>query len=286
MSIRGKTAIVGIGELPTKKAYPGRTTFSLLTEAAKLAIEDAGLRKSDIDGLVCAGEQGFNPIELAEYMRLRPTFCEGVTLHGSSGSHSIAIAAAAIAAGYANYVVCVFGGSLDRAAGGVEYGGPTPATQRTEFENPYGPVVAANGGYALLKRRHMHEFGSTDEQFAKVAADERFNAQANPNAVFHGEPATTQDILDSRWIADPLHLLECVMRCAGAMALVVTTADRAKTMPHRPVYLLGAGASATDHDSPWQSPRLTTTPTAVTSRKAFEMAGYGAKDVQFAEFYD
>ena len=104
--------------------------------------------------------------------------------------------------------------------------------------------------------------------------------------MFQGQPITIDDVLNSRMVNDPLHLLECVMPCGGAAACIVTSAERAPSSPHPPVYLLGAGASATDHDTIWQSPRMTTTPVAVSARKAFAMAGYGPKDMQFAEVYD
>src|SRR5919106_784124 len=107
MTLRGKAAIVGIGELPTRRTYPGRTTNSLCTEAARMAIADAGLRKEDIDGLVTRGSD-VSPMDLAEYMGLRVGFCEGVTQHGSSGAHSIVVAASAVNAGLASTVLCVF----------------------------------------------------------------------------------------------------------------------------------------------------------------------------------
>ena len=119
-----------------------------------------------------------------------------------------------------------------------------------------------------------------------MAVNQRFNALPNPNAVFQGQPITIDDVLSSRMVNEALHLLECVMPCGGAAACIVTSAERARAFPHPPVYLLGAGASAADHDTIWQSPRMTTTPVVVSSRKAFEMAGYGPKDIEFAEVYD
>lgn len=288
MTLRGKAAIVGIGELPTRRTYPGRTTQSLCTEAARMALADAGLHKEDIDGLVTRGND-LMPIDLAEYMGLRLGFCEGVTQHGSSGAHSVVVAAAAIHAGLANTVLCVFGGTRDPEVGGFEPGrarGPSPASKGSEFEAPFGLAPGANTGYALMKQRHMYEFGTTQEQFAKMAVNQRFNALTNPNAVFQGQPITIEDVLNSRMVNSPLHLLECVMPCAGAAACVVTSAARAKSLPHPPVYLLGAGAGVSDHDAIWQSPRMTTTPVVISARKAFEMARYGPKDIQFAEVYD
>jgi acetyl-CoA acetyltransferase len=144
----------------------------------------------------------------------------------------------------------------------------------------------ANTGYGLMKRRHMYEYGTTDEQFAKMAVNQRFNALKNPNAVFKDEPITVDDVLNSRWVNEPLHLLESVMPCGGAAACIVTSADRAKSLPNSPVYILGAGAGATSHDAIWQADRITTSPVVVSARKALEMAGYSAKDIEFAEFYD
>jgi acetyl-CoA acetyltransferase len=288
MTLKGKTAIVGIGEVPTRRTYPGRTTQSLCTEAARMAIADAGLRKAEVDGLVTRGSD-VSPLDLAEYMGLQVGFCEGVTQHGASGAHSVVVAASAINAGLANTVLCVLGGTRDPEVGGFEPGrhrGATPTSKNTEFEVPFGLAPGANTGYALMKQRHMFEYGTTPEQFAKMAVNQRFNALTNPNAVFQGQPITIEDVLNSRVVNSPLHLLECVMPCAGAAACIVTSAARALSLPNPPVYLLGAGAGASDHDVIWQSPRITTTPVVVSARKAFEMAGYGPKDVQFAEVYD
>jgi acetyl-CoA acetyltransferase len=283
MSLRAQAAIVGIGELPTRRTAPGRTTVALMAEAAHLALEDAGIRKEDLDGVVTNAET-VNPLTFAEYIQIQPAFCEGATLHGASGSQSIAIAAAAINAGLAHTVLCVLGGV--RAP---DPGIPLASSARSvgsEWEAPYGPGAVATGRYALIKRRHMHEFGSKDEQFAKIAVDQRFNALKNPNAVFHGQPITLEDVVSSRWVNEPLHLLECVMPCAGAAAAIITSAERARTFRNRPVYVLGAGAGATTHDVLWQEPRATTTPVAISAPRAFQMAGYGPRDMQFAEFYD
>ena len=144
----------------------------------------------------------------------------------------------------------------------------------------------ANTGYGLMKRRHMYEFGTTQEQFAKMAVNQRFNALKNPNAVFRDQPITVDDVLNSRWVNEPLHLLESVMPCGGAAACIVTSAERAKSLPHPPVYILGAGAGVTSHDTIWQADRITTSPVVISARKALEMSGYSPKDIEFAEFYD
>jgi acetyl-CoA acetyltransferase len=283
MSLRAQAAIVGIGEIPTQRAYPGRSTVSLMAEAAHLALEDAGLRKEDLDGVI-TNVPAVSPLTFAEYLQLRVVFAEGASVQGASGAHSIAIASAAIHAGLCSTVLCVLGGVRN-----PDPGTPSAGSARSvgsEWEAPYGPGAAATGRYALLKRRHMYEFGSTDEQFAKIAVDQRFNALKNPNAVFHGQPITAEEVVSSRYVNEPLHLLECVMPCSGAAAAIVTSAERATSFRNGPVYLLGAGASATTHDVIWQESNMTTTPVAISARRAFQMAGYGPRDMQFLEFYD
>ncbi len=283
MSLRGKAAVVGIAEFPTTRTPPpGRTTLGVLAELGGKAIEDAGLRKEDIDGLITYGPE-ILPMTLAEYMGLTVSHCQGMSQMGASGSMSIVMAAAAIEAGLCNYVLCAFAT--------VVVPGPPPAAapnMGSEFEAPFGPVAVATGGYGILKTRHMHEFGTTEEQFAKIAVDERFNAQANPNGAsqFQGKTITIEDVVNSRLIGGPLHMLECVMPCSGGGAVIVTSAERAKTLPHRPAYLLGAGAGATTHVAIWQNPRIVDTPVKISAPMAFQMAGYAPKDMQFAEFYD
>ncbi len=279
MTLRGKTAIVGIGEVPTRRLYPDRTLYGLCADAAKLAIDDSGLRKEDINGLVTDGAAA--PAAMAEYIDIRPTFATGVSMQGASGASATVAAAMAINAGMCDTVLVVIGNSrADRGRAG----GPGPGV-RSEWEEPYGMAPGANTGYGLIYQRHMHEFGTTEEQLAHVAVNQRFNALTNENAVFHGQPVTVEDVMTSRYINRPLKLLESVMPCDGAAALVMTTAERAKSMSNRPAYLLGAGMEQGPANI-WQTPDLTVTPTAVSAPRAFEMAGYTPADIEFAEFYD
>ena len=279
MTLRGKAAIIGIGEVPTRRSYPGRTMYGLCADATRLALEDAGLRKADLNGLVTDGAGA--PAAMAEYIGIRPTFATGVSMQGASGATSVVVAVSAVNAGLCDTVLVVMGNSrADRARAGA-----TGPSVRSEWEEPFGMAPGANTGYGLIFRRHMHEFGTTPEQMAKVAVDQRFNATTNENAVFRGEPITVEDVLSSRYINEPLHLLESVMPCDGAAACIVTTVERAKASPNRPAYLLGAGLEQGAANI-WQTPRMTTTPTAVSAPRAFQMAGYGPADMQFAEFYD
>ena len=289
MSIRGETAIVAFYELPTRREYPGRTTTSLLAEASRGAIRDAGLRKEDIDGLITS--EGYNSLTLAQALGVKPSYTASMTVHGASGAASIATAASVIAAGLANYVLCVFGESRPpsssrvRADATARGGGGAPSIG-SEWEAPFGPVIAANGGYGLIKQRHMYQFGTTQEQFAKVAVDERVNALTNENALWKGQPITIEDVLNSRYTNDPLHLLECVMPCSGANATIVTTAERARSLPNPPVYILGIGGPATRHDVIWQEDDVVTSPVVLSAPVALKMSGYSARDMQMAQFYD
>ena len=273
MSIRGAAAIIGIGEIPTRREIPGRTDIGLLAEVSKLALDDAQLRKEDINGLVTA--EGSRD-GLAEYIGIYPPFAVGVAMAGASGATTIQVAAAAIVAGYCDTVLCAISGTR---------GGGGGASVASEFEEPFGRAVAANNGYALVYQRHMYEFGTRPEQLAKLAANQRFNALENPNAAFRGQPITVEDVLNSRYINEPLHLLECVMPCDGAEACIVTSAEKAKAMPHRPVYVLGAGVTQMEN-AIWMRPRIATSPASISAANAYKMAGYKPADMQFAQFYD
>jgi acetyl-CoA acetyltransferase len=280
MSIRGKAAIVGFGEIPTRRALPGRSATGLLAEVAKLALDSAHLQKQDINGVVTIDGAGNG---LAEYIDIYPRFATGVQMAGASGATTIAVAAAAIEAGYADTILCAISLARDVTAPPVGAGGGT--SMGSEFESFAGPAVAANNGYGLLYQRHMYEYGTTAAQMARMAVNQRFNALENPNSAFQGQPISVDDVLNSRYTNEPLHLLECVMPCAGAEALIVTTAERAKAMPNRPVYILGSGIEMS-HAAIWQNLRMTQSPTKVAAANSFKMAGYRPADMQFAQFYD
>ena len=282
MSLRGETAIVGFAELPTRRSYPGRAMLGLLAEAAREAMEDAHIQKDHVDGIITEGGSVY-PLAVAEYLGMTPRYAVGATMMGASGGVAVATAAAAIMAGLATTVLVAFANGREAAAAA---GPGAPASNQTEFDGIFGGSAGAGTGYSIMYTRHMHQFGTTQEQLAHMAVNQRFNALENPNSAFQGQPITHEDVMNSRYINYPLRLLESVMPAAGAGALIITRADLAEsTSPNRPVYLLGAGVGL-DSNTGWKHRDITITPVIRSAPTALAMSGYGIRDIQSFQFYD
>lgn len=283
-TLRGAASIIGIGELPPTRKKPGRTGMGLAVEVAKQCIEDSGLRKDEVDGLITEIPFG-NPTEFAEYFGIRPSWLHSVNVMGASGAMTVALAAAAVNAGLANNVLClVTSGELGGFGGG---GAGAIGGHFKQWSAPYGQGPGANYEYALIAMRYQSLFGLTDQQRVSIAVQQRENAQKNPNAVFYGTPADTDDILNSRMIADPLRILECVMPCIGGAALMVSRPEAADYSPNNPVYVLGAG-EASDRGVPGlaYAERMEVSPATVSARNAFKMAELRPQDMDGAFIYD
>lgn len=284
-SIRGAAAIVGIGELRPARYTDGATTQGLILEAGLRAIEDAGVDFAEVDGLLChtmGGLSNLVPSALVEMLGIRARFAEVVDLGGATGAGMAWRAAAAIAAGLCETCVCLTGAGRSKRRSG--WSGPAERSAFTEFDVPYG-AVGANYGYAQIAMRYMYEYGVKAEQLAKIAVHQRDNACANPDAIFHGQPITIDDVLDSPVIVDPLHMLEIVMPVGGAAALVVTSAERARSLRNPPAFILGAGEYVT-HRGITYAPSLTDTPVKPAADAAFEMAGVKREEIGLASVYD
>lgn len=290
MSLRGRAAIVGIGELKPTRYTEGETTLTMLAKAGLAAIEDSGIPFHEIDGLLTQPlpeTQMLAPSTVIEFLGLRTSFAEVVDLGGATGAGMVWRAAAAISAGLCNACLCVTGArrqARPEARGRMGWGGMRDASPFAEFEAPYG-AIGANFGYAMIAMRYMHEYGVSPEQLAKIAVDQRYNACANPDAIFYGQPITVEDVLSSPVIVDPLHMLEIVMPAAGAAAIVVTSAERAKGLPHSPAYVLGAGERCT-HKAITYAPSLTESAIATAAEDAFRMAAVERRDIGLASIYD
>ncbi|MGH8011360.1 MAG: thiolase family protein [Candidatus Binataceae bacterium] len=284
MSLKGKAAAIGIGELkPTKDAPPEVTPLKLMGQVAAEAIADAGLEKRDIDGFLVgmpfADPGMLYPASAAEVLGINPRMLNQVDIGGASPAGMIWRATAAIDAGLCNAVLCIVA-DLNRTG---DQRVPVISVQR-EFEAPYGNI-GANCGYAMIANRHMFEYGTTPAQMAKIAVDQRTNALKNPLATFNDKPLTIADVLNSRMIVDPLHIFEIVSPCSGGAAVVVASPEVAKRAKHPPVWLLGAGEYS-NHASITYAPSLTDSPIKPAADTAFQMAGVERKDIDLVCPYD
>jgi acetyl-CoA acetyltransferase len=277
-------AIVGIGELKPVRYTDNTTTLELIAESVRLAVQDAGLEKDAIDGLLVGPQVGETPqhvpATVSEYLGLQPKMSNVVDLGGASGAGMLWRAAAAIDAGMCETVVCVLANKNEKT------GVPRSPNRNPirEFDVPFG-ASGANTSYALLKQRHMEEYGSTQEQFALIAHWARKNAQLNPNAIFHGKPLSVGEVLDSPLIIDPMHLLEIVMPVAGGAAYVVTSKDNLPVGNHPPVSLLGAGEKIT-HRAVSHSPALESAPLEYAISAALGQANVKVQDIDLLSLYD
>jgi len=289
MSIRSRAAITGISELKPYKDKDGRTTLDLLAEATVMAINDAGLQKEDIDGLLVTppSEDTYFmwPAQVAEYLQLFPSYMNMVELGGASAAGAVFRAAAMISMGICKHCLCLSGGVWDSQVFNSKEGKMSVVSRaEIDYELPYGPM-GFNSGYALIARRHMYEYGTTAEQMAKIAVDQRINALANPDALFNKKAISIEDVLSSPVIVDPLHLLEIVRPCNGAAAVIVSSCDRAEDIHHDPVHILGMGEAYT-HNSIVYAPSFTESPIKAAATRAFEMADVKPGDINLVSLYD
>lgn len=297
MALSGNAVIAGVFEYPAERRYTGPRSLAIeqWAELARLALDDAGIPPGDVDGLVCGDlreSEMFVPATIAEYLGWSVNLAERVDLGGASPVGMVWRAAAAIELGLCETVVCATPARprptppVPQPTRWSSFGASSSAwgSPQAEFDIPYGNV-AQNAGYAMIAQRYAAEFGYDPRAMAKIAVDQRTNACANPAAVFHGQPITVDDVLASKLVADPLHVLEIVMPVTGGAAVVVTTAERARASGHRPVHVVGFGEHLS-HKTPTYTPDLVRTPIGVAARSAFSMAGLTPADVDVVQLYD
>src|SRR5258705_12818308 len=279
--LRGKVAIVGQGESDQHGKLPNTSAFQLHAESARNALADAGLTVQDVDAVFSAGL--WMAGETAESLGIRPHYLDGTQIGGCSFIAHVEHAAAAIDAGIVDVALITHGESGASRIGmpGTRFG---PDSTRLQFEAPFG-LAGPPTGYALAAARHMHEFGTTSEQLAELAVSTRKWAQLNPRAMMR-DPLTVADVLASRRISWPLHLLDCCLVTDAGGAVVVTSADRARDCRKRPVYVLGTGEAST-HVMVSQMPDFARWDAArLAGERAFAMAGVTHADIDVAELYD
>jgi acetyl-CoA acetyltransferase len=282
MSLRGRTAIVGVADAVSPTGELDAHGRALEARVIREALADAGLTLADVDG-VCHGQSS---VGLAEYLGIHPRFTESTNTGGSSYEIHVEHAAAAIAAGLCDVVIGVYASTprSDRRHGrSREFQRPPGPNPMVEWELPYGMRMPM-GPYALAASRHMAQFGTTSEQLAEIAVSTRAWAALNPRARYR-DPITVEDVLASPMQSSPLHLLDCCLVTDGAGAFVLTSAERARELARPPVYVLGA-ATSHDHSIISQMPDLTVTPGAVSGADAFRLAGVKPSDVDVLMGYD
>jgi acetyl-CoA acetyltransferase len=299
MGLTGQAAIVGVVDWKPERKFSGERRFMLeqWAELARAALADADIEPGEVDGLVSpqiAETPNFVPATVAEYCGFEVNFAECVDLGGANAVGMVWRAAAAIELGLCQVVVCAIPARPTprnpRAEGRFDerwiYGASSNAfgSPQAEFEIPYGHL-AQNAGYSMIAQRYRAIYGYDDRGTAKIAVDQRTNACAHPDAIFHGQPIVVEDVLASRMIADPLHLLEIVMPVAGGHAVVVASAERAKRTPHRPVIVAGCGERLGTKTPP-NARDLLETPVGPAADRAFDMAGARRDEIDLACVYD
>ena len=296
--LRGEAAIIGIAELPAERNQSRPPAFTLDQYAllAKMVVDDAGVDAAVVNGLVCHGlseSDMFVPATLSEYLGLPINFGERVDLGGATSAAMVWRAAVAVELGLCDAVLAVVPGSTVlptsarhppgppswHGASSNKYGSP-----QAEFEIPYGNV-GQNGPYAQIAQRYASLFGYDPSALAKIAVDQRQNACAHPGAVFHGKPITVDDVAASPMIADPIHMLETVMRVQGGTGVLIANADIARRARHRPVWIKGFGEHIAFKTATYAADVMTT-PVSRAAERAFAMAGLGPSDMDMASLYD
>ncbi len=281
-SMKDKAAIVGVGYTPQGKV-PGRSSMSFHIEAARNAIEDAGLKIGQVDGLLmqppmaAIGDPMVAPAYLAQKLGLRVRFMAAHDVWGASAGCMAQHAAWAVVHELADYVVCTYGenalsGTSEYGAalnGGIEYG-----------------MFGAVAGYALAARRGIYEFGAGPETWKEIAVAARKWANLNPAARYHDRPMSYEDYYNSRLIVDPFRLFDICLISDGGRAFIVTTAERARDCKKKPVYIMGMGQDHSATNAPQATHLAGPIGAKVSGEEAYKMAGVTRKDIDACEIYD
>lgn len=276
---RGSVAVVGAAESDLGQVAPNTSPVDLMAQGTMRALEDAGLKLSDVDGVFSAASQTrMAPMALSEYLRIRPRYFDGTIIGGSSFMTHVAHAQAAIEHGLCEVALIAYGSTqrtVSRAAASPR--------EYNYYESPYRPILPISA-YAMAAARHMHEFGTTREQLAEVAVAARQWALKNPKA-WEKEPLSIEQVLTARMVSHPFTVRDCCLVVDGGGAIILTSAARAKTLKKKPAYVLGVG-DALSHTTISNMPDLTLTAAAESGAKAYAMAGLKPSDMDMLSLYD
>jgi acetyl-CoA acetyltransferase len=290
-SALSRVAIAGLGITETGKVY-SRSAADFAAQAVRLAVDDAGLTLGDLDGLLFSnGASGGVDFRLARELGLRDLrLMSQVAVAGATAICQVQYAALAVAAGLATTVVCVHA-DAPLTGPGASSGDVYQNRWRSRGPVGFGALAFASGarspnaGYALAARRHMERYGTTSEQLGAIAVGQRQWASRNPRAQFR-EPITLTDHQRSRWVVEPLHLLDCCMVSNGAVAVIVTAAERASSLRQPPVHLWGTAQSHPGYSMASGCDFGLVSGAADAGPRAMAMAGISPADVDVCELYD
>ncbi|MGA4991922.1 lipid-transfer protein [Nonomuraea bangladeshensis] len=290
----GRAAVAGIGATEFSKES-GRSELRLAAEAVLAALDDAGLSPADVDGMVTFSQDANQEIAVAREVGVGDlTYFSRVEYGGGAACATVAHAAMAVATGTARTVVCyrAFNERSGRRFGQPDAGlGGQPTSQGLEmsWHVPFGLMTPA-AWVAMFARRYMHTFGATSEDFGRVAVAMRRHAATNTAAWFHGRPITLEEHQASRWIVEPLRLLDCCQESDGAVALVVTSAERARDLRRSPAVIKaaaqGSAAGQQMMTSYYRDDMSGLPEMGVVGRRLWEMSGLSPSDIRIAILYD
>ncbi len=292
--LKGKAAIAGIGATEFSK-NSGRSELQLAAEAVFAALDDAGLTPQDVDGMVTYTQDANQEIAVAREIGAGDlTYFARVHYGGGAACGTVMQAAMAVATGAARTVVCyrAFNERSGRRFGQPDAGlGAEPSSQGLEmsWHVPYGLMTPA-AWVAMFAQRYLHTYGATSEDFGRVAVAMRRHAATNPAAWFYQRPITLAEHQASRWVVEPLHLLDCCQESDGAVALVVTSAERARDLRRSPAVITaaaqGSGAGQMMMTSYYRDDMSGLPEMSVVGRGLWEMSGLSPADIQTAILYD
>jgi len=291
-TLKNEAAIVGIGQTEFSK-NSGRSELQLTAEAIRAALDDAGLKPSDVDGMTTFTLDTTDEIEAARAVGIGDlTFFNRIPHGGGAAIGVVQQAAMAVATGIADVVVCyrgLNGRSGQRYSAGVAEGVATSDLIHWSWYMPYGLMTPASW-VAMFTQRYMHEYGATSLDLAEVAMATRDHAVTNPAAFFHQRPLTLEDHQTARWIAEPLRLYDCCQETDGACAAIVTSVERARDLKHKPAIIRGAAqAAGADQESmtSFYRPSISYLPEMdLVAKQVYAQSGLGPKDLDAAVIYD
>ncbi len=283
-SLSKAVAIVGAAESDLGKV-PGMSALELQGQAAQRALLDAGLSLREVDGIFAHTDDKFSGLQVAEYLGIRPRYVDSTNVGGMSNVLHIRHALAAIEAGMCSVALITYGSTqLSDGSRKLGVSAEDMRSPRGQFITPYGQLSPI-GYYAMVARLHMDKYGTSPKALAEVAVAARQWAMRNPKA-YRRDPLSIEDVMSSPYIAEPLRQRDCCLVTDAGGALIVTSAQRARSLAQPPVYVLGLAEAFSHHYTPFNTGDWLDTGVAETANSALAMAGVSRDDIDVVQIYD